>query len=113
MKTINQELFNTILKQLSENEDTFNDVSAVQFSYGSYNISFYTYDLVNFTPSVDNFGRIAKNNEWVQYEPTKEQIELMRSKLEENYNAYIKREVEENNWTESDREHVAYLWNHR
>lgn len=114
-----QAIFDTIIGQRAENDNTFNDVSAVQFSYKTYRVDFYSYDLVNFTPSVDNFGRTAKNGEWIQYEPTQEQIEKMRNKLEANWNAYMdekeeeERRIEENSWTQADRDHVASLWNKR
>lgn len=111
---ISQELFDTILKQRFENEDTFNDVSAVQFSYKTYQVDFYTYDLINFTPSVDNFGRMAKNGEWIQYEPTQEQVEMMRQILKENFSKWIKEnESEETGLCEADYDHVASLWNKR
>jgi hypothetical protein len=111
---ISQEIFNTILTQAYNNENTYNDISAVEFSYKTYKVDFYTYDLNNFTPSIDNFGRTTKTGEWLQYEPTQEQIEMMRKVLKENFIGWIKEN--ENNETglcEADYDHVASLWNNR
>jgi hypothetical protein len=109
-----QAIFDTILRQRAENDNTFNDVSAVGFSYNTYRVDFYTYDLNDFTPSVDNFGRTAKNGEWIQYEPTERQIEKMRQILKENFSKWIKEnEDNETGLCNADYGHIESLWNKR
>lgn len=94
MTYIDQKIFDSILKTKPGKENTYDDISALEFSYATYECNVYTYDLIYYTPVIDTIGRTQKNGQWQEYSITEKQLEALRERLKMNHEEFLSNKEE-------------------